>query len=223
MPKRRRKALTTLTQENLQKDLPLEKSNKPIVKVSVAGIGGVGKTTLCQRAMGRILDDYFSNYKVTIGVQFFTHNVNTDNGEVVLSVWDLAGQDQFQQIVNRFLIGSSGVILAYDSTDINSYFSLHHTWIPLIEEFCVPNVPILLVSTKNDLEEKKEVDPELVRNFISSKEEHNQNIIGFLETSSKSNVNVLETFEVLVKNIVKKEVEEHFKKVSKKKLKKTVN
>lgn len=223
MPQRERKASRTLTQQNLQRDLPLEKSNKPIVKVSIAGIGGVGKTTLCQRAMGSILDDYFSNYKITIGVQFFTHNVKTDNGEVVLSVWDLAGQDQFQHIVNRFLIGSSGIILAYDSTDINSYFSLHHRWIPLIEEFCVPNIPIILVSTKNDLEEEKEVDPDLVRNFIASKDEHNQNIIGFLETSSKSNLNVTETFDVLVNNIIKKEIKEHLKKIKKKKSKKTVN
>ncbi len=223
MPKRKRKATRTLTQQNLQKDLPLEKADKPIVKVSIAGVGGVGKTTLCQRAMGSILDDYFSNYKITIGVQFFTHSVITDNGEVVLSVWDLAGQDQFQQIINRFLIGSSGVILAYDSTDINSYFSLHHKWIPLIEEFCDPNIPIILVSTKNDLEDEKEVDPSLVRNFISSKEEHNQNIIGFLETSSKSNVNVRETFDVLVNTIVKGKIEKHLKKIGNKKKNETIN
>ncbi len=222
MPQRR-KSTTTLTQQNLQRNLPLEKSDKPILKVSIAGIGGVGKTTLCQRALGSILEDYYSNYKITIGVQFFTHNVVTDIGEVVLSVWDLAGQDQFQEIVNRFLIGSSGIILAYDSTDINSYFSLHHRWMPLIEEFCDPNIPIILVSTKNDLEDDKEVDPNLVRDFISSKEEHNQNIIEFLETSSKSNINVNETFDILVNNIINKKIEEYQKKNNDAKLSKIVN
>ena len=216
MTARQQRTTSTLNQQTIQKKLPLEKKDDPIIKVSIAGIGGVGKTTLCQRAMGRILDDYFSNYKVTIGVQFFTHNIATEKGNVVLSVWDLAGQDQFHQIVNRFLIGSSGIILAYDSTNINSFFSLHHRWIPLIEEFCEPNIPIVLVSTKNDLE-KREVDPELVRNFIDSKDEHNQNIVGFLETSSKSNINVAETFETLVKNIIQNGIEQKYSSRTKKK------
>ncbi|MGC9779702.1 MAG: GTP-binding protein [Candidatus Heimdallarchaeota archaeon] len=198
-----------ITKKTLETDMPLEKRRNHIVKVSIAGIGGVGKTTLCQRAMGTILDDYFDNYKITIGVQFFTHNVNTDMGEIVLSVWDLAGQPQFQQIMNRFLTGSKGIILAYDSTIIDSYFSLHYSWIPLIKEHCVKDVPILLISTKNDLLDHREVDPDQVKEFINSKEEHGLNIIGFLETSSKSNINVRETFESLCKNIVQTEINKY--------------
>jgi len=194
-----------LTRSNLETDLPLEKEKNPIIKVAIAGVGGVGKTTLCQKAMGKILDDYFDNYKITIGVQFFTHTIKTDNGPVVLSVWDLAGQPQFQQIMDRFLKGSKGVILAYDSTVIDSFFSLYHTWIPLIRENCEENIPILLVSTKNDLADEKEVDPDIVKELLNSKNELNINIIDFLETSSKSNLNVKETFEILCQKILERE------------------
>jgi small GTP-binding protein len=205
---------STITKKTLETGLPLERSKSHLVKVSIAGVGGVGKTTLCQRAMGKILDDFFDNYRITIGVQFFTHNVDTQFGSVVMSVWDLAGQPQFRQIMDRFLTGSKGIILAYDSTIIDTFFSLHHEWIPLIKENCEENIPIVLVSTKNDLDEEREVDPEIVREFISSRDEHNLNIIGFIETSSKSNINVLETFDFLCKNIVNKEVNKYYKQIS---------
>ncbi|MBN1328200.1 MAG: GTP-binding protein [Candidatus Heimdallarchaeota archaeon] len=191
-----------ITQQTLERILPLEKQKDLIIKVAIAGIGGVGKTTLCQRAMGHILDDYFNNYKITIGVQFFTHTVKTDMGNVVMSVWDLAGQPQFQQIMDRFLKGSKGIILAFDSTVLESFFSLYHTWIPLIKENCEKDIPILLVSTKNDLNENIQVKQELVSSFINDVDLE-LNIIDFLETSSKSNINVKETFEVLCKNIIK--------------------
>jgi len=203
-----------ITKKTLETGLPLEKGKHHLVKISIAGVGGIGKTTLCQRAMGRILDDFFDNYKITIGVQFFTHNIDTNFGTVVLSVWDLAGQPQFRQIMDRFLTGSKGIILAYDSTIIDTFFSLYHEWIPLIKENCDENIPIIIISTKNDLMDEREVDPEMVREYISSRDEHNLNIIGFIETSSKSNVNVLETFDFLCKNIVNKEINKYYKQKS---------
>ncbi|MFW9924470.1 MAG: Rab family GTPase [Candidatus Thorarchaeota archaeon] len=201
--KKRRTTKSAITEQILQQELPLEKRKNPIVKISIAGLGGVGKTSLCQRAMGHILDDYFNTYKITIGVQFFTHTVKTSIGNVVMSVWDLAGQPQFHQIMDRFLAGSKGIILAFDCTAIDSFFSLYHFWIPLIKEHCEENIPILLVSTKNDLIENKQVDTTLVQEFINSKEDYKLNIIGFLETSSKDNKNVKETFETLCQTIIK--------------------
>jgi small GTP-binding protein len=208
-PRKKTKSAKIISKHDLETKLPLEKRKDNIIKIAIAGVGGVGKTTLCQRAMGRILDDYFSDYKITIGVQFFTHNMDSEVGPVCLSIWDLAGQPQFHQIIDRFLIGCKGVILAYDSTQLDSYFSLHHTWMPLIKQNCGENIPIILVSTKNDLNEKQQVSPELVKEFLNSKEENKHNIIGFLETSSKENTNVKETFEILANKIMAEEFQSY--------------
>ncbi|MHA1125388.1 MAG: GTP-binding protein [Candidatus Heimdallarchaeota archaeon] len=210
-PRKKKKSTNTITKRDLETKMPLEKRKDNIIKIAIAGVGGVGKTTLCQRAMGRILDDYFSEYKITIGVQFFTHNMDSEVGPICLSIWDLAGQPQFHQIVDRFLVGAKGVILAYDSTKIDTYFSLHHTWMPLIKQKCGEDVPIVLVSTKNDLNEEKQVNPKLVWEFIDAKEENNHNIIDFLETSSKDNTNVKETFETLANKILAVEYERYSK------------
>jgi small GTP-binding protein len=192
-----------ITKKSLETEMPLEKKDRNIVKIAIAGDGGVGKTSLCQRAMGHILDDYFSNYKITIGVQFFTHNIATECGQdITLSVWDLAGQPQFHMIIDRFLRGCKGIILAYDSSLINSFFSLYNRWIPLIRDNCDEDIPILIVSTKNDLSEHQEVDPELVKEFMEARDEHNLNFIGYLETSALSNINVRETFATLCTNII---------------------
>jgi small GTP-binding protein len=198
---------SNLTEQDLDSNLPIEKQKDPILKVSIGGIGGVGKTTLCKRALEDILDDCFDNYKITIGVQFFTQQLETNLGNICLCIWDLAGQVQFQSIVDRFLKGSKGVILAYDCSNIDSYFALHHTWIPLVKEQCAEDTPILLVSTKNDLNDEIEVDEKHVREFIDSKEDHNLNIIGFYTTSAKENINVQECFSVITDAIIEKEME----------------
>jgi small GTP-binding protein len=193
----------SISEKALETDLPFEKKDKEIIKIAIAGDGGVGKTSICQRAMGHILDDYFADYKITIGVQFFTHTMKANCGkEVVLSVWDLAGQPQFQQILDRFLRGCKGIILAYDSSVINTFFSLYNNWIPLVRENCGEDIPILVVSTKNDLVDDQEVDPEIVKEFIESQEDHDMNFIGFLETSAKSNVNIRETFNTICDTIL---------------------
>ena len=62
--------------------------------------------------------------------------------------------------------------------------------------------------------DEREIEPEVVTEFIDSRDDHNLNIIGFIETSSKSNVNVRETFEFLCRNIVNKEVHKYYKQIS---------
>ncbi|MBD3191072.1 MAG: GTP-binding protein [Candidatus Heimdallarchaeota archaeon] len=177
----------------------------PIIKVVIAGKGGIGKTTLCKTATSKINDPInFEEYKLTIGVQFFTLPCQTSAGWVSLSIWDLAGQEQFEIILNHFLRGTRGIILAYDSTSMDSYMSLHQTWIPLITKNCNNGIPILMVSMKNDLPDSREVDPDLVQEFLE--DEKDFNFIGFLEVSSKAHLNVEKPFDLLAEKIVQKEV-----------------
>lgn len=179
----------------------------PILKVVIAGKGGVGKTTLCKTVTSKnnnLMN--FEEYKLTIGVQFFSLPCETSAGKVCLSIWDLAGQEQFEVILNHFLRGARGIILAYDSTSMDSYLALHHTWIPLITRNCYNGIPILVVSMKNDLQENREVDPEIIQEFIDAKDEHDLNFIGFLEVSSKAHLNITKPFNLLAEKIIEKEL-----------------
>jgi small GTP-binding protein len=181
---------------------PDQEKRNPTVKVTIAGRGGVGKTTLCKRAVNEIKQTEFANYKMTIGVQFFLLPKETAKGTINLLVWDLAGQEQFAPVIEGFFGGTQGIILAYDSTSMESYQDLHKIWIPLIKKKCSLEIPIIIISTKNDLENEQIVDPNLVKEFIEDEQANGLNYIDFIEVSAKDDTNVSETFTLLAQKIV---------------------
>ncbi len=62
-------------------------------KVVVAGNGNVGKTSLIRRWC----EGKFETSRVmTIGVDFQSKLVQLPEGEVKLSIWDMAGQERFR-------------------------------------------------------------------------------------------------------------------------------
>ena len=60
----------------------MEKTQK---KILLLGDGAVGKTSLVHRFVEGIFNE---RYKATIGVDIFSKNVSTENGEVELQLWD---------------------------------------------------------------------------------------------------------------------------------------
>ena len=73
-----------------------------IMKLITAGEGGVGKTTLLHRYVeGKYLEDT----KMTIGVEFFVKELEFEDFEAVLQLWDFGGQERF-----RFTLESLSVL-----------------------------------------------------------------------------------------------------------------
>jgi len=69
-----------------------------VLKVMVAGNGGVGKTTLLRKFVSGTFD---AATGMTIGVQFHVKEVTFDGQPVSLQLWGLGGQDHF-----RFMLPS---------------------------------------------------------------------------------------------------------------------
>lgn len=118
----------------------------PVLKILIVGDGNVGKTSLVRR----YCTGMFSTSRVTtIGVDFQTQVVRLPQGEVKLSIWDLAGQDRFQVMRPGFYKGGRAGALVYDVTDLDSFKDLGRWRQELIE--VVPNQPMVVVGNKIDL------------------------------------------------------------------------
>ena len=60
------------------------------LKVLLTGAAAVGKTSLVQRF---IKNRFAANYKLTVGVDILTKDVEFRDGEIAtLSIWDIGGQ-----------------------------------------------------------------------------------------------------------------------------------
>ena len=163
------------------------KKGKIVAKVLTAGDGGVGKTTLLTRLTeGRFL----AKGKMTIGVDFFLKELEVDGSAFTFQMWDFGGQERFRTLIPAYTAGAKGALLMFDLTRPSSIKGVRE-WIELCRGGD-PDIPILLVGTKLDLEEEVVVDDEIAQMIVDAFD-----LCGYIKVSSKTGENVLEAFETL--------------------------
>jgi small GTP-binding protein len=130
---------------------PIRKIQKKII---VIGEGGVGKTTLLHRSVSNIFVD---STKMTIGTDFFMKKIeivdDKNVNQVILLLWDFAGQERFRFILKDYIKGAKGVILCFDLTRASTLQKLYD-WIDLLKEGGAwenPDVKFFLSGNKKDL------------------------------------------------------------------------
>jgi len=71
------------------------------LKVLLTGAAAVGKTSMVQRI---IKNRFAANYKLTVGVDILTKDVEFKQGEVAtLSIWDIGGSNASSSYVRHFI------------------------------------------------------------------------------------------------------------------------
>jgi small GTP-binding protein len=162
-------------------------------KLITAGDGGVGKTTMLYRYVeGKFKVDT----KMTIGVGFFYKTIDLgDENNYSLQLWDFGGEEHFRALLNSYVSGASGAFLMIDLTRMNSLNKIEQ-WVEIIRQED-KNLPILLVGSKLDLEEKISVKDE---DALKLKEKYN--FTDFIKISSKTGQNVNDVFIKILTNIL---------------------
>ena len=161
-----------------------------LFKILIIGESNVGKTCL----LLRYIDDLFvAGQTTTIGIDFKIKTINIENKLIKLQIWDTAGYDRFRSITKTYFKGANGIILIYDISDQCSFKNVIN-WIKMAEKNA-PNAIKILVGNKCDI-------PERVVTEEEGKELANKYNMKFFETSAKTNMNVKEAFEGLIKEIL---------------------
>lgn len=162
-----------------------------LFRIVMAGDSGVGKTNL----LLRYTDNTFNfETKTTIGAQFNQKSISVGKEIVDCQIWDTAGQERFHAITCTYFRGAVGAVLVYDVCNLNTFKNTER-WLKNLRELAEPNVVIMLVGNKSDLENLRQVSIEDAQNFAQV------NQIEFMETSALNGKNVSLAFEELAKKI----------------------
>ncbi len=153
-------------------------------KICMLGAFSVGKTSLVKQFVSSIFDD---KYLTTVGVKIDKKVVTTDEQDVTLMLWDLAGEDIYNSIKASYLRGAAGCIIVIDGTRPKT-LEVAHDVIKLVED-AVGDIPIIIALNKCDLKDQWCFDNEQLEQLC-----RNQTT---LETSAKNGTNVDAMFQQL--------------------------
>ncbi|MHA1339729.1 MAG: GTP-binding protein [Promethearchaeota archaeon] len=163
------------------------------LKIIVAGAKAVGKTSLIRRfCTGKFQTDTLS----TIGVDFMTKNVKVNDVEVHFSIWDFAGEHKFRQLFPAYCSGASGAFILFDITNKDTFLDLED-WTNLLSSCAAENIIKILIASKIDLEDKREISDDEALEFLKQK-----NLNAYIKTSAKTGVGVEEAFKQMAKLII---------------------
>jgi Ras-related protein Rab-11B len=108
--------------------------------------------------------------------------------------WDTAGQERFRATVAGYYRGAVGALIVYDISAKKSFENLQR-WLDELRAMSDPDIVVMLIGNKVDLEDQREVTTAEGKAFAEN------NKISFLETSAKTAANVTLAFETLVSEI----------------------
>jgi small GTP-binding protein len=128
-------------------------------KICMLGSFGVGKTSLVARFVQGI---FFGKYLSTVGVKIDKKQLRVGDQDVLLLLWDLAGEDSRSQVQTSYLKGAAGYFLVVDGTFAESLVTAKSIHKRAVE--AVGDLPVMLIVNKSDLWGRWEITmPELER------------------------------------------------------------
>lgn len=183
----------------------VETFKKFLLKIVLLGDGGVGKTSLFNRFMGK---GFKSDYLMTIGADFGVKKIILqENREVKFLVVDIAGQPHFKEVRKAFYQGTYGAFIVVDitrpDTFKNSVLWLNDAW-----KHGKGPYPVIFLGNKNDLRASipHSVGNDRIRKLTDLLSKEAQRSKGFeihyLPTSAKTGLNVDLAFETLGSQII---------------------
>lgn len=158
------------------------------------GDDGVGKTSLLRNSNCYLVE---KDNEPTIGVNFWTRDIQLSNKKVKLVIWKLKSSFKFDSYRHLYYKDAEGIILIYDITKQDSFRNLEKLLSDALK-YTARDTQIVILGNKMDLKEKRAIPTSLGKKYAKKK-----NAVLFSEINANTGENVKDLFSILVKNILK--------------------
>nr|QBK84941.1 MAG: Ras family GTPase [Pithovirus LCDPAC02] len=170
-------------------------------KLILVGDGGVGKSSYIKKLR---ISEFKKGYIATMGVKVYPLNFENDKyGDTTFKIWDCAGLEKFKGLGDGYYVGGQCAIVMFDlSSPILSdriFF-----WTNKIRNVC-DNIPIVIVGSKSDTRYQHTNIELLMLNLFNDESLfiNHENLIEYIEISTKEDINLDEPFLILLEELNK--------------------
>ncbi|MCY3411047.1 MAG: GTP-binding protein [Candidatus Heimdallarchaeota archaeon] len=128
-------------------------SSKNVVynfKILLLGEPAVGKTSLVKRF---VHSTFTKDYILTVGVEPYIKYEKVKNKPIAFTIFDVAGQKQFNMMRKMFYNGAKGTLFVFDLTRKDTFDAIPG-WLEDVK-LISPNQEFILVGNKSDLKDRK--------------------------------------------------------------------
>lgn len=170
------------------------------IKVVLLGSSQVGKSSIILRF---VKGKFFEYNESTVGVAFLQQTVPfNEKIRIKFDIWDTAGQERFGSLAPMYYRGAPAAIVVYDITSSETFLKAKH-WIKELRLRGKPNVLIVLIGNKSDLEDQRKISTSEALEYSQQ-----ENLYFFCETSAKEGVNVVEVFKKIASGMKVKDLKD---------------
>ena len=159
-------------------------AESPKYKLILLGDQGVGKSCILNRFLN---DTFIEDYQATIGLDFQSKNVQIENQNIHLLLYDTAGQEKFRSLIPMYTRDANIILLVYDISNKDTFNHLPD-WIRDLTNVNINEIIFVIVANKIDLNAQRAVTLEEGQKFA---EEHD---FLFQEISAKTGIGFPELF-----------------------------
>ena len=120
---------------------------------------------------------------------------NNDQYLISLNLYEVAGQDRWQNLRKTYYSGSQGLIFIGDLSRKRTFHQIRDFWYEDAKDQVLESIPKLVIANKCDLQE--DIEEKELRDITNSIQ-----AFTFLKTSAKDNIGVDKAFVALVTKIL---------------------
>ncbi|KAL4488853.1 hypothetical protein ABPG72_016506 [Tetrahymena utriculariae] len=163
-----------------------------MLKLVLVGDQKVGKLSLNQRYS---LNAEPGSNAINYPLDYYSRNISIGHKDIEIQTWHY-NHEVSRYIQQAFIYRKAqGIIICYAIDDRQSFESVQK-WIEQIKQYSREDIEIILIGTKCDLQDQRQVS------YKEGQQLADQLGVIFFETSSKKDINVKESFNVIINNII---------------------